>query len=264
MSLPRVDYHVHTVYSGHAEPELTVRTVIEQAGRAGLEAVAVTEHAFYGAMGRANLEQISCEAARAGRDQPGLKVFVGMEADPDYSAPGRLSFEDFDRKDLKPVLVGMHAYPGLGRGWAEKLNFTRTDKLKVYRAWFDLMKKIVAHPLVDVLAHPGRLLTQNGVVEEFNGRVLKDFEDLFSGAGEYGKAIELNENMIARLSTERLRRSYKDVIRLGLAQGLKVSIGSDAHAAVAIGSYSNVLALIEDIGLSSEQLYHPYSTGAAV
>ena len=179
--MPPVDYHIHTVYSGHSAPEMTVRGIIERAEALNLKSIAITEHSFYSLMGKANLEQITEEVKAV---ETKINVFVGMEIDPDYSQEGKLIFEEFDRKDLDLVLVGTHVYPGLGKGWHEKLNLTRPQKRKIYSVWFRVMEKILENPLVDVLAHPGRLIAQNGIIEGFGGHVLRDFENLFDGAKE--------------------------------------------------------------------------------
>jgi HisJ family histidinol phosphate phosphatase len=248
------DYHIHTVYSGHAEALMTVRSVIERADSLGLKSIALTEHAFYDLMSRSNLEQISREIAAVDTN---VIVYHGMETDPDYSSPGRLIFEDFNRGELKPVLVGTHAVPGLSVGWSSGKDFTLTEKNKIYSEWFRQMEAMVANPLVDVMAHPGRLLAASSVVTEFSGQVLSDFERLFIGDRQYGVAMEVNENMLGRLSNERLRESYKDVIALALSIGLKISLGSDAHSLDAIGNLSGCRRLVEEMSIKLEDLYSP-------
>lgn len=248
------DYHIHTVYSGHADAGMTVRSVIERAERLGLEAVALTEHAFYGLMGRGNLEQIGREIRAVDTE---ICVHPGMEIDPDYSSPGRLIFEDFDREELRPVLVGTHTVPGLSIGWIARNDFTPTEKREIYSRWFGLMEAVVSNPLVDVLAHPGRLLGACGIVTEFSGGVLADFERLFIGARQYGVAFELNEAVLNRLSDERLRESYKDMVALALSTGLRISLGSDAHSLDAIGNLSGCRRLVEEMSIKLEDLYSP-------
>lgn len=254
MQLPPVDYHIHTVYSGHSAPTLTVRDIIEQADKLGLCSIAITEHAFNDLMAAANMEQIHYEVAML---QPALKVFVGMEIDPDYDQKGRLVFEEFNKRDIYPVLVGTHVYPGLKRGWYEKLNLTTEDKRMIYKEWFSLMEHIVENPLVDVLAHPGRLITKNGIINEFAGEVLKDFGRLFDLAKKNNVAIEINEGLLAGFATERLAKSYLDVIRLGLEKEIKISIGSDAHNLEHIAQYLNLNRIKDEVGLSPENLYYP-------
>lgn len=250
--VPLIDHHIHTVYSGHAEQNLTVNAVIERAEEMGLESIAITEHAFYYLMGLACFEQIKQEVDLADKK---IKVFAGLEMDPDYKNPGRLVFEDFEKGDIVPVLVGTHAYPNTGRGWCESLNLTPADKRDIYKSWFDLMEKIIENPLVDVLAHPGRLISQNGIIEEFDKNVLKDFRSLFSGAREKGISIELNDNAVGRFATERLRESYTDVIRLAIEMGVKISMGSDAHRLDDIGRRDHIAGIIDSLWLSKEDIY---------
>ena len=133
----------------------------------------------------------------------------------------------------------------------------KADKRGIYSSWFDLMEKVVANPLVDVLAHPGRLISQNGIIEEFDKNVLKDFRSLFSGAREKGISIELNDNAVGGFATERLRKSYPDVIRLALEMGLKISLGSDAHRLDDIGRRDYIAGIIDTLGLLETDIYVP-------
>lgn len=252
--VPLIDHHIHTVYSGHAEQNMTVNAIIDCAEQQGLKSIAITEHAFYYLMGQACFEQIKHEVDLASTQ---IKVFTGLEMDPDYKNPGHLVFEDFEKGDILPVLVGTHSYPNTGRGWCEKLNLTKADKRGIYSSWFDLMEKVVANPLVDVLAHPGRLISQNGIIEEFDKNVLKDFRSLFFGAREKGISIELNDNAVGRFATERLRKSYPDVIRLALEMGLKISLGSDAHRLDDIGRRDYIAGIIDTLGLLETDIYVP-------
>lgn len=253
MKLPRIDYHIHTVYCGHAAPEMTVRAVAEKAVEAGIESIALTEHAFYNQMGKANMEQIRREIKALDME---INVFLGMEIDPDYKRPGHLVFEEFERKELKPVLVGTHTFPVIEKGWYEKIHLTAEEKRKIYAAWFENMEKIMENPLVDVLAHPGRLLSQNGIIEEFSGYVLKDFELLFEAARKNHVAVELNENIFNVLHTEKLKKSYPYLLQLALEKGLKISIGSDAHNLESIGKYNNVFYFSQFLNLSAGNFYH--------
>ncbi|MDD2710950.1 MAG: PHP domain-containing protein [Verrucomicrobiae bacterium] len=254
MKLPAVDYHIHTVYSGHSSPEMLVRPIVEKAEQIGLESIALTEHCFYSLMGPATMEAIQRDVAAV---ETRIEVLIGMEIDPDYTREGHLVFEDFNPGDLRPVLVSTHAYSGLGKGWHEKLSFTGAEKEKIYRDWFRIMEKTVTNPLVNGMAHPGRLLSRNGVVEEFSGEVLRDFERLFEAAAKNNVAIEINDNVLHRFETERLRKSYLDVLRLGMEKGLKFSIGSDAHQIEDIGNRSRILAAAQSLGLHPSHFYRP-------
>lgn len=251
---PVCDYHIHTVYSGHSAPDMTVRTVIERAEALGLESIVVLEHAFYPAMGRASLEQIRKEIPAV---ETTVRVLVGMEIDPDYSRKGRLVFEDFDEKEVDAVLVGTHAIPGTGKGWHIKLELTRNERERICRTWFETMESVLENSRVDIIAHPGRMISRNGIIEEFNGQVMKDFESLFKTAKKNSVAVEMNESLLNLLQNENRLQSYAEVIRLALSMGLKISPGSDAHSLERIGENSLTLRVAEELRLAPENLFCP-------
>ncbi len=251
---PDCDYHIHTVYSGHSAPDMTVRNIIEKTETLGLESIVVLEHAFYSDMGRAGLEQIRKEVAAV---ETTVKVLVGMEIDPDYSRKGQLVFEDFDKQEIDAVLVGTHAIPGTGKGWRVKMELTQKERARICRAWFDIMENVLENSRVDIIAHPGRLISRNGIIENFDGSVLKDFERLFRAAKKANAAVELNEPLLKLLHEENRLQSYAEVIRLAVSMGLKISIGSDAHSPDGIGVNRHILRVAEQLRLTPADFFHP-------
>ena len=64
-------------------------------------------------------------------------------------------------------------------------------------------------------------------------------------------AIELNETFLGNFHTERLQKSYPDVIRLALSKGLKFSLGSDAHRIEDIGRRERICSVSDTLRLSA-------------
>jgi len=248
------DFHIHTVYSGHSAPDMTVRNIISRAESLDLKSIVILEHAFYSDMGRAGMEQIRKEVEST---ESKINVLRGMEIDPDYNNEGSLVFEDFTREDLDAVLVGTHAIPGTGKGWHVKLELTRNERDRIYNAWFDMMESVLENSIVDVIAHPGRLISRNGIVGEFNGKVLKDFERLFRTASKRTVAVELNESFLKTLQSENRIESYIEVFRLALSMGLKISPGSDAHSLDRIGENSHILYAAKQLNLTNDDFFSP-------
>jgi len=235
MSAQKSDLHIHTVYSGHSAPDMTVKNIINKAEELDLDEIAITEHSFDWHLGpKGNFDLIRSEVDAINSD---LTIHVGMEIDPDSNNIGKLVFEDFDKKKLYPLLVGTHGFPGIARGWHEKFQMTSLEKKFVYSTWFTMMEKIIARGIIDILAHPGRLIMQNEIIKEFDSTVLKDFERLFSIMKENHTAFEINESLFRRFPTERLRESYKNLIRLAISSNLKITYGSDAHSLEKIGNF---------------------------
>lgn len=237
------DNHIHTVYSGHADESMTVSNIIKKSEQVGLARIAITEHSFDWHFGpRGNFQLIKSELADI---STGIDVTVGMEIDPDMENLGRLNFDDFDKDEIYPVLVGFHGYPGVSRGWFEKIHFTRRDKNRIYSRWFKIMEKLIENPKVDILAHPGRIIMQNGIINEFSGSVLKDFECLALAAKQYSVEFEINETLLNNIPTEKLENSYPNVIEIMLKHKVKLSVGSDAHALEKIGKFDKISDFIK-------------------
>jgi len=255
----RIDYHIHTEYCGHTDPDLSIENIIKEAESQELKAIAITEHSFEWKVSQS--EKIRLILDNVKNIKTDICVYVGMEICPDFKNEGRLIFEDFQKGLLSPVLVGTHVFPILNTGWHIKINLTANEKNKIYSKWFRTMEKVLHNPLVEVIAHPGRMIMQNGIIKEFDLNVLKDFADLFDGARENNIAVELNENLFKRCPTEKIRESYPDLIRLALEKGLKLSIGSDAHKLKEIGRMEQVEAILKRFNITKKNLFHPINKG---
>lgn len=222
------DFHIHTIYSGHSAPDMTIKNIIQVAAERGMDEIAITEHSFDWHLGpKGNLELIREEVAQC---ETNMKVFVGMEIDPDSKNIGRLIFEDFDKNELYPLLVGTHGFPGLERGWHERFSMTKREKQMVYSKWFQMIEKVIESGVVDILAHPGRIIMQNEIIKEFDSNVLANFKQLFDLMRENNTAFELNEKLLKSFTSENLKQSYNDLITLASECNLNFSIGSDAHS----------------------------------
>lgn len=252
MEILPLDYHIHTVYSGHSTPDMTVRNIVKQAELLGLNSIVVLEHAFYSLMGRACLEQIRKETNSIESE---IGVLVGMEIDPDHTQKGKLIFKEFGRDEIDVILVGTHTIPGTDKGWYAKIKLTRKEKEMIYHLWFETMEAVLKESCVDVIAHPGRLISQNGIVENFSEKVMKDFEYLFKIAKKRNVAVELNESFLKMLKNEDRLKSYIEVVRLALSTGLKISIGSDAHSLDKIGEMSLALQIIKQLKVSEADIF---------
>ena len=40
------DFHIHTIYSGHSAPDMTIKNIIQVAAERGMDEIAITEHSF--------------------------------------------------------------------------------------------------------------------------------------------------------------------------------------------------------------------------
>ena len=116
------------------------------------------------------------------------------------------------------VVAGAHIFPGTNIGWYKKVVFSRREKLKIYRNWFRWISKVIKRAEIDILAHPGMRIAQNGIIESFSGNVLDDLGELFTLAAANGVAVELNEACALKMTPEE-ENTYHHVIGLALKAG---------------------------------------------
>ncbi len=265
-----VDHHVHTIYSGHSGPGMTIGRIIHEAQSHGLTRIVILEHApgigadvREGVLAgthkardtlRAHLDAI-LEERDLWTDRTPMRVLVGAEVDPDpVHMNGDLLLDDLAGMDL--VLAGFHYLPGARGLWFDAVTWTDDQRTAMYAEWFPWAMRVAANPQVDVIAHPGLALARAGGIDRFSGRVLQDFEKLFQVCARHGTAIELNESLRAKFSPAQAH-SYEDLLALARDTGVALSVASDAHALAQLGRYRWVRGLVSRLGLTEEHMIHP-------
>lgn len=194
----RGDLHMHSTWSDGT------RSILEmgQIARArGYEYICITDHSK--GLGVANgLDSARLIAQRAEIDAANVelapfRVLQGVEVE--VMTDGSLDLDDDVLAKLDLTIASVHT--GTRRGKEATTN----------RAL-----KAIAHPLVDILAHPtGRILGSRGPGDF-------DVEALIAAAAENGTALEINGSRV----------DLNDVhSRAAMQAGCLIEIGSDAHSA---------------------------------
>jgi len=192
------DLHVHT---GRTDGTATIDAMSEAAQRAGLQYIAITDHAkhiglLHGLDATALTRQIDeIDAYNASQNQ--LTVLKGIEVD--ILADGTLSLPDHILKQLDLVVAAVHDHFDLPR-----------------RKQTDRLLRMLDNRYISILAHPStRLVTQrNGIDCNWN--------ELFLRAAQRPCYLELNCQP-SRLDLDDIQ------VREAAAQGILISIASDAH-----------------------------------
>ncbi len=194
----RGDLHCHTKAS---DGQHTIEALVKAAAERGYEYIAVTDHSpsatIAGGLSPRELRAHVRRVRAVQRRYPQMLVLTGTECDilPD----GRLDYPDELLAELDVVVAAVH-----GAFKQSRAEMTR----RICRA--------LAHPHVDVLAHPtGRLFGARAAVELDMDRVLRT-------AQRHGKAVEINAQP-PRLDLNDLhaRRAH--------ALGVRVAIDTDTH-----------------------------------
>ena len=216
-----LDSHTHTISSAHA-----YSTVLENAGeasRAGLELLAITDHA--------PALPDSCDRWHfinyhvMDRELFGVKMLYGVELNiMDYQ--GTVDLEPFllEKQDL--CIASFH-----------ELITTPGSRKENTQA----MVKAMENPYVDILGHPD------------DGRIPVDFEELVRQAKAADVLLELNNSSLKaaryRLNT---RENMITIMKYCERYQVPVVVGTDAHFATAVGRMKEVEDLLTETGFPEE------------
>lgn len=195
----RGDLHVHTTATdGHA----SIEAMVEAARARGLSYLAITEHSRHLAMAHGldarRLREQGAAIDRLNRQLKNFTVLKGIEVD--ILEDGSLDLPDAALSELDVVVAAVHS----------RFNLARDAQTR-------RILGAVAHPLVNILAHPsGRLIDSRDPYDADMPRIIRE-------ARRHGCFLELNAH------PERL-----DLLdthcRLAKEEGVLVAINSDAHS----------------------------------
>jgi DNA polymerase (family 10) len=195
----RGDLQIQTSWTDGAN---SIEEMAREAGRCGLEYIAVTDHtrglAMTGGADEAKLRKQMCEIARLNRTLRGITVLSGAEVN--IARDGTLDIDDATLSALDVVGIAVHSHFTLPR---------REMTARILRA--------LRNPHADILFHPtGRVLGQRDAYDV-------DMDAIIAEAKRTGTALEIDAY------PDRLDLR-DDHIRRAVEAGVKLTIDSDAHS----------------------------------
>lgn len=217
----KVDTHTHTCACAHAYSTLLEN--LAAAKRAGLEAMGWSEH--IAPMPDAPKTSLFANLLVLDREIDGVRLLRSVE----------LNICD---------LEGSLGVP------EEKLRFTDYCIASLHSAVLesgsvrentDACIKAMRNPKVRILGHPD------------DSRFPLDYERLVRAAGETGTLLEVNNSSL-RPTSYRVgaRENLTTMLNLCKRQGVRVSVGSDAHFATAVGRFRESLELFQELDFPEE------------
>ena len=216
-----VDSHTHTI----ASPDgfSTVNEMAVAARDAGLEALAITDHApelvgytpMLHFLGYGKLPHELC----------GVHMLYGVELNiMDFNGRLDLSDDVLARQDV--VIASFHTMCTSAGSVEENT-----------RAYLHAME----NPYVNIIGHPD------------DGYIPIDFERLVSAAKEAGVLIEVNNSSVKsvpyRLNTA---KNIRTILSLCKEHRVPIVVGTDAHHTSAVGDFSYALQALEDTAFPEE------------
>jgi len=247
------DYHIHTHYLGCANATMQVEAIIRKAEALGLRSIAITDH--LNTLDRLP-DHVKIRDELVAFDTP-IEVYFGCELNIlDLDAALPYSNQVAREMGFELAIAGVHGT------WLDPAEATREA---VLARQTDLLIKLAASPLVDVVVHPwwfGRK-DYEGVLAPWltdMSAVPKEMtRDLVQAATGNGVAIEVNAcaNFLPDYFPETLKSSYADYVALLYEYGATLSIASDAHDIARLGSTTVVEDVLEALGVPDDRIYHP-------
>ncbi|AGB41999.1 PHP family phosphohydrolase, histidinol phosphatase [Halobacteroides halobius DSM 5150] len=236
------DYHTHT---HHSHGQGTIRENIEAAIEQGLEEIAIADHGpashslvKLGVEDAVTLLEIKKKVEKYDRLYPEIKVLSAVEANV-VSLEGELDVPNFILKELDKVLVGFHLFVKPA-SWRDAVGIIfnnlvleqvgiKQEEIRYQNT--ELLIKVMNNYDIDIITHPGYQINIDTVT-------------LAQKAAKHNVALEINTKHLPK----------KEYIKKAAAQGVKFSLGSDAHKPKRVGDVKDSLAIAKQIGLTADRI----------
>ena len=220
----KFDFHTHTLYS---DGECLASSIAEAAEASGLAAVAITDHGPELSVGIDPAKiPLMLQDIESAREDANIPVLAGMEANV-INVNGAIDLCDEVIKKLDILMIGLHTLEGA----------TQEELAKNY---FLAIMNAMRNNRVDVVAHPFWL--HNNLAPYLSPEDIDEFVEL---AAETGAAIEINS---------KYRVPDEEFLRACLREGVKLSIGTDAHTTAEVGMVDWQMAVLKRIGAKEDDL----------
>ncbi len=236
------DYHSHTQFAYCAGDVDVVRSA-RFGAMMGLEQLAFTEHSgqlyfdsptyWSGAIGESGIQGRTGRAERMAdywrtvAEHRSDAVLTGLEVDADFA--GNLVAEPADLERADIIVGAIH--------WLPELQKPSPDTARAADEFLRVVDRLCRHR-VDVLAHPFRVFRRAGVSVPTSL-----FAPTVALLREHGVAAEINFH-----TNEPPPSFFADCIKAGV----RISLGSDAHALYEVGEFHPHLKLLADIGFEGD------------
>jgi len=250
------DFHIHTEHLKCANATMTVKALVAECARLGLERIAITDHLNHlDFLPKHQLILNDLKTIAAPLDIYWSVELNYMSCDGDYA----FNAEVKEKMGFQFAIGGIHAT------YLEKGQY---DLRKIVDIQHRHHLKTCADPLVDILVHPYWFSKGEYDPKGFpwfdSMKAVPDAyaRELGQAAQASGTAIEINGSAIFANPSfcSAFKEEYKHFLQVIAAEGALFSVGSDAHD---VGELKNVLTAVnvaKEIGLKPSQMWQPIGT----
>ena len=243
-----MDNHMHTSLCGHAIG--TPREYVDAARVQGIELITFTCHApmhpdeLFGGRGiRMLREQLPryremVEEARQYGDKVGVKVLCGIEAEIFPHPPAMEAMKGMiEEQEFDFVLGSLHHQLEGYRDWLDEMELFE-DK-DVVRTYFKGLISGVKSGLYDSISHPD-VIRIYGTVEPFPAEAYQvEIEEFLDVLADNDHCMEVNTSGLIKGVYE--VHPAPAVLDWAGERGIKLTMGSDAHAPEQVGQHFDVV-----------------------
>lgn len=210
----KLDVHTHTIVSGHAFS--TLKEMVTEAKRKGLEVFGITEHgpSLPGTCNPIYFRNMHVVP----REWGGMHLLLGAELNI-LDTNGTLDEDDGYYSSLDFCIAGIHS-----------LCWTGGTKEENTRG----MINAIRNPTTNIISHPG------------DGTADLLFEPIVLAAKETGTLLEINNSSLkpCRGKLDKAIPNNLEILRLCKRYEVPVILGSDAHIHFDIADYGNLYPLL--------------------
>lgn len=218
---PIGDFHVHTVFSGHAFS--TLQEVIAAAQERGLKYLAITDHGPARADGPKLDYFKNLNRQDTLKGLPGIRVLVGVEANI-TDTWGNLDMPEKLLHELDIVIAGFHNSTGYGGSSVSENTAALVKAIEKNR--------------ITVIAHIGDPRFPYPV----------DLEDSIAAATERGVLIEINQSALHTWKKANVAH-YERVLELLIKYHAPLLMNSDSHISYSVGVMTECERLLTQYNL---------------
>ncbi len=241
--LIRTDFHIHSNLSDCGDPAATLEAILGAGLDAGLDAIGISDHVFFSQ----HLERVAIARRHLPREQSGMRIYVGCEAD--MQSPTRAAIDAEFAQTLDYVMVSAsHLYdPGVKQEFIDEPRSMAAYMLKLTRGAIEL-------GFVDIIVHPFHVPASRYSFADFvQAAEEAEVRSVARMAAEAEVGMECNPRFVKAAPAEAAR-----LFGLFLEEGCLLAINSDAHHPTHVGCRGRQFATEEELramGIGEEHLF---------
>lgn len=254
--------HIHTLLSDCCnDPDSTPANIIARAAEAGLKTIGFANHLWDSAVDGASDWYAPQDVARISQirqqipgDTGGVRVLFGCESE--YLGGGVAGITPETAEALDFVLLPVTHFHMAGYVAPANMNASQVAKLMVSR-----FSEALELGLATGIAHPFLPFGYREQSDEIIALISDaQFADCLGRAAELGISFEITTGFLPSSGSDesggRRYQAYMRVLTLAREAGCVFHFASDAHKLAGVGTVAALAKLVEQSGITSEDL-HP-------